>query len=144
MLSVSLSTASGNLQWLAMPPEDKDDLKEKLQSLQGNTGRARQPADGEFRHTDMEQAHQHILYLETKVRAMEELDSGRNSGKWAPILRWSRQGVQIVFGPDLGDVTLFILPNATNAKEKRNETLQRQVRDLQKEKQQQQGGCEIS
>lgn len=80
---------------------DKDDLKEKLQSLQGNTGRARQPADGEFRHTDMEQAHQHILYLETKVRAMEEL-------------------------------------------EKRNETLQRQVKDLQKEKQQQQqGGCEI-
>lgn len=81
---------------------DKDDLEEKLQSLQGNTGRARQPADGEFRHTDMEQAHQQILYLETKVRAMEEL-------------------------------------------EKRNETLQRQVKDLQKEKQQQQqGGCEIS
>lgn len=57
-------------------PEDKDDLKAKLQSVQGNTGPTRQPAEGEFRHTDMEVAHQHILYLETKVRAMEELDLG--------------------------------------------------------------------
>lgn len=53
---------------------DKDDLKAKLQSVQGNMGPTRQPTQGEFRHTDMEAAHQHILYLETKVRAMEELE----------------------------------------------------------------------
>eukprot|EP00438_Fugacium_kawagutii_P002781 Skav202265 [mRNA] locus=scaffold1417:441359:458329:- [translate_table: standard] len=54
--------------------EDKDDLKARLNKLQGDTtGRAVAP-DAEFRHTDMESAHQHILYLETKVRAMEELD----------------------------------------------------------------------
>lgn len=54
--------------------KDKDDLKARLNKLQGDTtGRAVAP-DAEFRHSDMESAHQHILYLETKVRAMEELD----------------------------------------------------------------------
>ena len=80
----TLSPASGNLQWLAMP-EDKDDLKAKLQSVQGNMGPTRQPTQGEFRHTDMEAAHQHILYLETKVRAMEELDSWNLPGMGSQI-----------------------------------------------------------
>lgn len=55
--------------------KDKDDLKARLNKLHGDTtGKAVAP-DAEFRHTDMESAHQHILYLETKVRAMEELDA---------------------------------------------------------------------
>jgi len=51
--------------------KDNDDLKAKLQAK----GNSAQTPQADFRHSDMEQAHQHILYLETKVRAMDELDS---------------------------------------------------------------------
>lgn len=66
--------------------KDKDDLKARLNKLHGDTtGKAVAP-EAEFRHTDMESAHQHILYLETKVRAMEELDP------WAASLAKSAVG----------------------------------------------------
>ncbi|CAK9085605.1 Kinesin-like protein KIF1C, partial [Durusdinium trenchii] len=63
---------------------DKDELKSKVERLEGNGGRPfvapgqlNEPArqdPSQWRHEDMEQAHQHIMYLEMKVRALEELE----------------------------------------------------------------------
>lgn len=118
--------------------KDNDDLKAKLQAK----GNSAQSPQADFRHSDMEQAHQHILYLETKVRAMDELDSFLGFSYSCFIfwrgLRSSTFSLSTFFWKRYQDYSwCIIIPS----EEKRNEDLKRQVKALENQKQ---GGCEIA
>jgi len=58
--------------------QDKEQLQHRLNRMQGRhenlPGHIDEVDHGEVKHVDMEQAHQHILYLEMKVKAGAELE----------------------------------------------------------------------
>ncbi|CAE7369250.1 kif1 [Symbiodinium natans] len=58
--------------------QDKEQLQHKLTRIEGRhanlPGHIDEVDPSEVRHADLEQAHQHILYLEMKVKAGEELE----------------------------------------------------------------------